>query len=80
MDPTVDTANSIINYCFTGYFFFEMAAKQVGLGLRRYFADKMNIFDTFVVLASIVEMVVDLAPGESGALRAAPLSFLPPRA
>lgn len=66
MDPNVDKFNSVFNYILTVYFLVEMIIKLVGLGLKRYFSERMNVFDTFVVVSSCGEMAIDLSGAASG--------------
>lgn len=54
------------NYACTGIFAMEMVVKLVGLGCRGYCEDKMNLLDGFVVLASVTEIVVDVATQRPG--------------
>mmetsp|Transcript_19833 Transcript_19833/g.54746 ORF Transcript_19833/g.54746 Transcript_19833/m.54746 type:complete len:1775 (-) Transcript_19833:180-5504(-) len=50
-----------LNYVFTSIFFVEMCMKAIGLGLRQYCRDHFNIFDTVIVMVSIVEIALDNA-------------------
>ena len=45
------------NYAFTVFFFLEMLVKIIAYKPSKYIKDKMNIFDTFLVISSIVEIV-----------------------
>ena len=40
----------------------QMAAKLVGLGGRRYMADRMNLFDAAIVFTAVVETVLSPPP------------------
>jgi hypothetical protein len=62
MPDSLSKGLDYVNYALTIYFFVEMIIKLLGLGFRQYAHDRMNVFDAFVVLASISEMVVDLTP------------------
>ena len=52
------------NYLFSLIFLFEMAIKQVALGLR-YFNDGWNCFDVLLVCASIVDLTLEVV-GNTG--------------
>lgn len=49
-----------INLFFTSVFILEALLKLVGLGLYQYFMNPWNVFDFCIVLASIVDILVDL--------------------
>jgi hypothetical protein len=66
MDPAWDAVDNYLNYAFTAYFVLELLIKLLALGHKRYLKDRMNIFDALVVVASLVELAVDLAPGVAG--------------
>ena len=68
MDPDWDAVDNYLNYAFTVYFVLELFVKVVALGPKRYIKDRMNQFDALVVVASLVELAVHLAPGVSGKL------------
>merc|ERR1719478_61727 len=53
-------AMTVINIVLTGIFTFESTVKIFALGPVLYARDWMNLFDAFVVLFSIVEIVLDL--------------------
>ena len=63
MPEKLEYAFCIINYILTIYFFFEMVVKILGLGLREYCKDNMNVFDGLVVISSLVEVGTDVAGG-----------------
>ena len=50
------TFNEISNYVFTFIFFMEMVLKMFCLGMKEYFKEGFNIFDTVVVVLSIVDV------------------------
>lgn len=54
------------NYAFTVLFTFEMIFKLCGEGFKKYFEDKPNIFDAFIVLMSYVDA---LMPGNNKNLK-----------
>jgi hypothetical protein len=70
MAMTFDSAKEIyntilenINLVFTGIFILECGLKIYGLGVTRYFHGAWNQFDSFVVGASIVDLIVTYASG-----------------
>ena len=54
-----------LNLSFTIIFTIEMALKIIGLGLVGYFRDKMNLFDSSIVIISLVELVLLGSGGKS---------------
>jgi hypothetical protein len=59
----------ILNVCnsyFTNIFIFEMTIKLLGLGIKKYCADRMNYLDGFVVLISIFELIYTAMAGAGG--------------
>ena len=46
-----------LNAFFTLTFTVDMVLKIIGFGLKSYFRDKMNIFDSFIVLISLAELI-----------------------
>ncbi|KNC46856.1 egg laying defective protein 19 [Thecamonas trahens ATCC 50062] len=55
-----------VNIVFTVLFALEMVLKIAGMGLRRYIADRFNVFDAFIVVVSLIELVA--ARGEGSGL------------
>uniref|UniRef100_A0A7S3G720 Ion transport domain-containing protein n=1 Tax=Palpitomonas bilix TaxID=652834 RepID=A0A7S3G720_9EUKA len=61
------------NYTFTALFLVEFVVKFIGFGPKGYFQDRLNILDFIVVLASLVEVSLDVffalqaSSGDSGA-------------
>lgn len=51
-------ALEVVNYVFTAVFVLELVLKLLGLGCRAYLHEAMNVFDAFIVIVSIVELVV----------------------
>lgn len=49
----------------TLFFTAEMVVKILGMGLRRYAKDQMNIFDAFIVILSLIEFAI-LTIGDTG--------------
>ena len=63
-----DWINSLLdmmNLFFTVVFAMEMIIKMSGFGFRKYYSDKFNIFDCFIVIMSYVEL---LMPGDNSSL------------
>jgi hypothetical protein len=65
MPNSLERATDILNYVFTLCFVLEMAFKLVGLGLRGYASQGMNLFDAVVTVAGVVEMSIALSPASS---------------
>eukprot|EP00937_MAST-01D_sp_MAST-1D-sp2_P005061 g5061.t1 len=56
-----------LNYTFTSFFAFEMVVKLVAFTPRGYVAEGVNLFDAFIVLVGLTEIIVGVgAPGSSG--------------
>ena len=51
------------NLFFTIIFTFEVVVKVLGLGVRDYGADKMNLFDAAIVTIGLVELGINTAAG-----------------
>lgn len=47
-----------LNLFFFGFFIFELITKLASSGLKQYFKDKFNWFDSSVVLVSAVDVVL----------------------
>ena len=61
LDGLVDKNNKnleLFNIAFTYIFTVDMSLKIFGLGIREYIQDKMNIFDTAIVILSLIEHFV----------------------
>jgi voltage-dependent calcium channel L type alpha-1F len=56
------------NYVFTGFFCFEMLIKLFGYGFIKYFEDKFNCFDCFVVLMSFLDIGISFSGSENSNL------------
>ena len=75
-DEGTNAVLSVFNLIFTIVFSIEVVVKLVGLGVRDYAADRMNLFDATIVIIGVVEMIMASAAGSSegsgpfGALRA----------
>ena len=61
-DGLVDNSHAYIldnlNNYFTIIFTIDMGLKLIGLGLKNYFYDKMNIFDTLVNIVSLLDLIL----------------------
>ena len=62
----VDKILKTFNTIFTVVFTIEMVFKLVGLGLRGYCSDNMNLFDGIIVIISLVETVMAAVSGSKG--------------
>ena len=47
-----------INLVLTWMFVAEMLIKIIGLGLKSYAKEKFNLFDCFIVIVSIIELIL----------------------
>lgn len=61
-----DTTVQVLSTTFTIIFTVELVLKVIGLGVKNYVIDKMNIFDAVIVILSLV----DLISSTEGATRA----------
>lgn len=57
-DKAETAISSILNSIFTWAFVIEMVIKLIGLGFREYGKDSFNLFDAFIVVLSLVDMIV----------------------
>ena len=55
---------NILNDVFTVAFLIEMVIKLLGLGFKEYSRDSFNLFDAFIVVVSLVDMVISLTISE----------------
>ena len=62
-DDLKDTLEKL-NLTFTIIFILEMVLKLIGLGFKGYARDKFNLFDAFIVIISLLELVI----GSAGSL------------
>ena len=61
----------VLNIVFTVIFGLEVLIKILALSVRGFLRDRFNIFDTIVVIISVIELNLDSGSGSSlGALRA----------
>ena len=51
------SVNENINLAFNCCFCVEMIMKMIGLGLKGYIEDSFNIFDGFLVLLGMIEII-----------------------
>jgi hypothetical protein len=71
MPDSEKTAFEQVNYFFSAVFFVEVILKLIGLSPKRFFKDKFNIFDSVIVLVSVVELFFTSGSGGGvSALRA----------
>ena len=59
---------SQMNDAFTIIFILEMILKQIAVGLKKYFNDKLNYLDCLVVIISIIDSMLTLS-GSTGKSR-----------
>merc|ERR1719231_898748 len=50
----------VLTWCFNILFACEAAAKLIGYGPKLYFGDAWNQFDFFLVMASLMDVLMDL--------------------
>lgn len=62
-----------LNICFTILFAVELVIKFIGLGPRRWWFDKFNVFDAIIVLVSLIELFIS---GTSGNAESSPLGAI----
>ena len=58
-NPQEDMITSHLNLAFTIIYLLEMLMKLTAFGFKGFFRDTFNIFDSFVVLSSIVDFFVE---------------------
>jgi hypothetical protein len=63
------------NTVFTALFTLEMAVKIIGYGFIPYFRDKLNIFDTLIVVVSLLDLALSSANVFKGGSLAALSAF-----
>ena len=63
-------AFEIMNFAFMGIFTTEVILKIIGLGWKLFVKDKFNLFDTLVVIFSILEILISDGSGATSSLRA----------
>ena len=49
---------NIANVVFTIVFALEMILTMIGLGIKGYFADNFNKFDSIIVLISVIDLII----------------------
>lgn len=57
MPPQLDSDLEVINFGLSCVFVAEMVLKVLGLGLRQYARDRFNVFDAFIVITGILELI-----------------------
>lgn len=57
MPEQLDSDLEIINFALSCVFIIEMVLKALGLGIRQYARDRMNLFDAFIVISGILELI-----------------------
>ena len=64
-NETIVTLFKEFNFVFTLVFTIEMSLKLIGLGIKGYVLDVMNIFDGLIVIISLVEEIFISGDGKS---------------
>ncbi|XP_057317031.1 sodium channel protein 60E-like isoform X2 [Hydractinia symbiolongicarpus] len=72
MSKTLEKILEIMNYVFTGTFILEMCVKLLAFTPRGYVRNKWNVFDGFLVMVSIVDILLS----RTGAVKGNQLSVL----
>ena len=57
-DKNTIEISQVLNDVFTWSFVAEMVIKLIGLGFKEYVRDPFNLFDAFIVILSLVDMIV----------------------
>lgn len=70
MPDSEKNAYENINYFFTSVFTLELIFKIIGQSPKEFIMDKFNIFDSIIVLISLVELFFSSGSGGVSALRA----------
>lgn len=70
MPQSEKNAYNNVNYFFTSVFAIEVILKVIGLSPRKFIMDKFNIFDSIIVLVSVIELFFSSGSGGVSALRA----------
>ena len=64
-DPSLMEKAEKANLAFSLVFLLEMIIKLIGFGFKGYLKDSMNLFHTFIVLSSIIDICVQQFSGRS---------------
>lgn len=65
-----------MNITFSIFFCMEMVIKMVGMGFKGYFWDTYNIFDSVIVMTSLVDLLIsNLLSRKTGSVITALRSF-----
>jgi voltage-dependent calcium channel L type alpha-1D len=65
MSKDLTVALDIMNYIFSSLFTIEVCIKIIGLGVKQYFRSAFNVFDSVVVLMSLLEIILALTSTEA---------------
>ncbi|CBJ26318.1 Voltage Gated Calcium/Sodium Channel subunit alpha [Ectocarpus siliculosus] len=79
MDEEFSTYLEVFNFAFSLCFMLEMALKVAALGPREYAKDNFNLFDGFIVISGLLELILsppDILTGETGNTSGGALSAL----
>lgn len=70
LDKNTINAFDVMNTIFTVIFTIEVVLKIIGLGISVFVADKFNLFDSAIVLISLIEMMIQDEGEKGGAFSA----------
>ena len=65
LDDKTNIVFDVLNTIFTVVFTVEVVLKIIGLGVNAFVADRFNLFDSAIVLISLIEMLIQ-GEGEKG--------------
>jgi hypothetical protein len=57
-DPDLINLTDKLNLAFTGLFTIELLIKLIGTGFKIFLYEKQNIFDAFIIIVSLIEIIV----------------------
>ena len=60
-DKNIIEMHQKLNEIFTYLFIAEMLMKLLGMGFKEYARDRFNLFDAFIVVMSIIDIILQLA-------------------
>ncbi|CAI2381758.1 unnamed protein product [Moneuplotes crassus] len=69
-DDSVTNFLDICNLVFTIIFAFEVILKIIGKGMKEFSRDRFNLFDTLIVIFSVLELFISSGNSSFSALRA----------
>lgn len=63
LDAEMESFLELTNTLFTWAFIYEMFVKILGIGVKKYVADRMNWLDGGIVMVSIFELIQPIISG-----------------